>query len=158
MVLQTLEVITKSCGETIKVGRKIANFLKEGSVIALTGEMGVGKTYLIKGIAAGLGCQDYVTSPSFKFAQEYQGKLKIHHLDLYRITHLSEIETIGFEEFLTKEGVVIIEWADKIKPCLPNDYLEIEMKRLSSTHRLLRFTPQGRTSREEFTRLKKCLF
>lgn len=117
-------MITKSEKETIALGQKIASQLKGGEIIALIGELGSGKTTLIKGIAQGLGIKKIITSPSFVLMKIYPIKSKgikqLVHIDCYRIKKPQEISAIGaLEYFGQKDTVVVIEWADKIKKILP---------------------------------------
>ncbi len=108
-----------SAGETVAFGERIAAALQGGEVIALQGGLGAGKTTLAKGIARGLGVEDEVVSPSFTLIQQYEGRLALTHIDLYRLDGVEEFEMIGGEEFLYPEGVTLIEWAEKIQAMLP---------------------------------------
>lgn len=99
-------------------GERIASRLHGGEVIALIGGLGAGKTTLAKGIARGLGVEDEVVSPSFTLIQQYEGRLGLTHIDLYRLDGAEEFEMIG-EEFLYTDGVTLIEWAEKIGELLP---------------------------------------
>ncbi len=100
-------------------GERIASRLHGGEVIALIGGLGAGKTTLAKGIARGLGVEDEVVSPSFTLIQQYEGRLGLTHIDLYRLDGAEEFEMIGGEEFLYTDGVTLIEWAEKIGELLP---------------------------------------
>ena len=99
-------------------------------VIALTGDLGAGKTTLIQGIAAGAGVKDYVTSPTFIIINEYQGKLPFYHVDLYRLDNIEQIEELGIEEYFNKGGICVIEWAEKLDGLLPPnaEWITIENK------------------------------
>lgn len=138
--------ISKSPEDTKKLGAKIAILLKKGDVLALVGELGSGKTTFTKGIAKGLGVahSKYVNSPSFVIVNEYKGRLPLYHMDLYRLDRLSQIETIGYEEYLWSGGVCVIEWADKIKKLLPGEYIEIELRHRGAKERAIRLIPKGR--------------
>lgn len=131
------EFITKSAEETIFFGRKIGASLLPNDVIALTGNLGAGKTTLIQGIAEGLGVKDYVTSPTFIIINEYQGRLPLYHFDLYRLAGISETEDLGVEEYFNREGVCVIEWAEKLSGTLPKNTETIEIKVLSENEREL---------------------
>ena len=113
-------VETTSAGETIAFGRKLADELAAGTVLALHGDLGAGKTCLVKGIAAGLGVQPEATSPTFTIIHEYSGgRLPLFHIDLYRLDSVNETLAIGIEDYLNGDGVTVIEWAEKIAPLLP---------------------------------------
>ncbi|MGB9720798.1 MAG: tRNA (adenosine(37)-N6)-threonylcarbamoyltransferase complex ATPase subunit type 1 TsaE [bacterium] len=105
--------ITKSSAETIELARNLAHKLRPGDIIYLCGELGSGKTTFTKGICLGLGVKEPVTSPSFVIASEYHGKLRISHIDLYRL-QASDLSTLPIQEYYISEGVTIIEWADRL--------------------------------------------
>lgn len=125
-----MKILSKSIDETIAAGEKIAKGLKRGSVVALVGDLGSGKTVLTKGIAKGLGVKNsrYVNSPTFVIIKEYKGKLPLYHFDLYRLTDSSELDIENFEEYFYGGGVTVVEWADKIRQHLPTRYIEVRMK------------------------------
>ncbi len=125
------DFISSSVEETIEFGCYVGSRLKGGEVIGLTGPLGSGKTYLIKGIAKGAGAQDEnipVNSPTFIIVNEYVGRLVIYHIDAYRLGSAGEFEMLGFDEFCYPDSVVLIEWADKVKKALQGlDYVRIEL-------------------------------
>lgn len=109
-----------SAAETAAIGIKLAGRLGPGDVVALTGELGSGKTCLVKGIAAGLGVTQEVTSPTFTIIHEYRGgRLPVFHVDLYRLDNAQQAVAIGLEDVIASDGVTIIEWAEKAAPLLP---------------------------------------
>ncbi|MDD3725772.1 MAG: tRNA (adenosine(37)-N6)-threonylcarbamoyltransferase complex ATPase subunit type 1 TsaE [Candidatus Ratteibacteria bacterium] len=112
-----MKIISKSSEETIKIGRDIASYLKKGDIVAFTGELGSGKTTLIKGIVKALTDRE-ATSPSFVLINEYPGQLPVFHFDLYRLSCKIEVDTIGWEEYIDK-GIILIEWAERIIKVLP---------------------------------------
>lgn len=124
--------------ETIKVGKKFGELLEKGTVITLEGDLGAGKTSFTKGIAEGLGVKRVVTSPTFTIIKEYEGDLKLNHIDAYRLEHSDE--DIGFDEYLYSEGVTVIEWAQFIKSYLPKERIDIEIK-YDEAGRLIQFKP-----------------
>ncbi len=140
----TIDVTTNSANETVKFGQKFGLQLKGGEVIALYGNLGSGKTHLIKGIVAGLGAEDAaneVTSPTFVLVNEYSGRLEIYHLDAYRLDSIAQFEQIGFDDYCHPGSVVLIEWADKIEQALAGiNYIKIELSHLSPTARRIRIT------------------
>ena len=99
-----------------------------GDVILLAGELGAGKTAFVQGFGAALGVEETITSPTFTLAHQYEGTMVMHHLDVYRLERLAELDDIGVSELLDENGVVLIEWGDAVAPALPNDYLEITMR------------------------------
>lgn len=137
-------ILSKSECETIKLGEKIAKQLKLGDLIALSGDLGAGKTTLVKGIAKGLGVKDYryVNSPSFVLVKEYKGRMPLFHFDIYRLNNLKDIEDIGYEDYLGRRGVVVIEWSSKMQRILPKRRLEITMKIRSSSRRVIKVSHQ----------------
>lgn len=138
-------IISKGPEETIRLGKRFAALLKKGDVVALTGELGSGKTTLTKGIAKGLGVRraKYVNSPSFVIIKEYSGRLPLYHFDLYRLDSASDIETTGYEEYFWGNGVCVIEWAEKIADLLPKEYIKIELRFKKENERSIRFIPKG---------------
>lgn len=126
-----LKIKTKSCEETISLGKRIGEHLSVGDLILISGELGAGKTTLIKGIALGL-CIDFnVKSPSFTIVNEYKGKHKLYHIDLYRVEE-KEFYNLGFYSFL-EDGIVCIEWADKLKKDFKEiNFIKIDIKILNN--------------------------
>jgi tRNA threonylcarbamoyladenosine biosynthesis protein TsaE len=120
--MKCFDVISNSPEETIEIGQEIGSQLKGGEVIAVCGQLGSGKTHLIKGIAAGVGAKDSrsVNSPTFVIVNEYTGRLDIYHVDAYRLNSIDEFEMIGFDDFCYPGSVVLIEWADKVEAALRN--------------------------------------
>ncbi len=114
--------------ETINFGEALGKEVKPGTVIALAGDLGTGKTTLTKAIAAGLGISETVTSPTFNIIKEYRsGRLPLFHFDVYRIGDIDEMYELGFEEYFYGHGVCVVEWADLIEELLPEDALTIRM-------------------------------
>src|SRR5258707_12703275 len=107
-------IISHTPAETMEFGRQLATTLRPGDVIALTGDLGAGKTCLVKGIAAGLGITQDVTSPTFTLIHEYRGgRLPLAHVDLYRLNDELEAINIGIEDYLNGAGLTVIEWAER---------------------------------------------
>ena len=128
-------IITRSAEETIELGRKIGTILKPDEVVALTGQLGAGKTTLIQGIAEGLGVKDYVTSPSFIIINEYQGRFPFYHVDLYRLDEGAEVLDLGIEEYFDRGGVCVIEWAERLGGLKPKLCHEIEIEIVTENER-----------------------
>jgi len=125
---QEIRLISQSPAETHKIAATVAGALRLGDVVALTGELGAGKTCFVQGAATALGVPGRVTSPSFVLRREYQGRMPILHLDVYRLSTLQEVLDIGYEEALDRDWVTFIEWGDAMSPLLPVDYLEVELR------------------------------
>jgi tRNA threonylcarbamoyladenosine biosynthesis protein TsaE len=128
---------TKSAEETIELGRKIGSLLQSNDIVALTGTLGAGKTTLIQGIAQGIEVKDYVTSPTFIIINEYQGRIPFFHIDLYRLNNVEEIEDLGIEEYFSRGGACVIEWAEKLGPLRPKACQEIRIEVVSEQKREL---------------------
>ena len=113
--MTVMEMVSHSSVETESLGEKLGRAARRGLVIALSGELGAGKTRFVKGLARGLGFPGRVHSPTFTLVNEYTGgRLKLFHLDLYRLDTREQILSAGIEEFLQPDGVSVIEWAEKI--------------------------------------------
>ncbi|MEE8637760.1 MAG: tRNA (adenosine(37)-N6)-threonylcarbamoyltransferase complex ATPase subunit type 1 TsaE [Candidatus Margulisiibacteriota bacterium] len=130
-----MEIITKSAEETVELGKKIGAFLVPNDILALIGPLGAGKTTLIQGIAEGVGVKDYVTSPTFIIINEYQGRIPFFHVDLYRLDKVEDIEDLGIEEYFTRDGACVIEWAEKLGNLRPKSCHEIEIEVVSENER-----------------------
>lgn len=114
--------------ETEKFGLFLGENLRPGDVVCLNGDLGAGKTTLTKSIAKGLGIDDYVTSPTFTIVNEYYGKTDLYHIDTYRLDDMVDVDYLGFDEYFYSDGVTIVEWAEKIRDALPEEYMEINIK------------------------------
>jgi tRNA threonylcarbamoyladenosine biosynthesis protein TsaE len=118
-------------------GRQLGRLLFPGAVVALVGPLGAGKTHLVRATALGLGIPDsrLVTSPTFVLIQEYPGRLPIYHFDAYRLAGAAAFSDLGVSEYLEGEGVCLIEWADRVEACLPEEYLRITLRITGETAR-----------------------
>ena len=125
-----MRFISNSVEDTIGIGRNLARRLKKGDIVALIGDLGSGKTVFTKGIAEGLGVKNprYVNSPTFVIIKEYKGKIPLYHFDLYRLHKSTLLDSESYEEYFYDDGVVVIEWADKIRTILPKKYIEVKLK------------------------------
>lgn len=116
-----------SATETETEGRKLGESLRKGDVVSLRGSLGAGKTVLAKGIAEALGITEAIVSPTFTIVQEYSGREKLYHLDLYRLSGDDEFESMGGEEFLYPDGITLIEWSEKIDDMLPDNTIFVDI-------------------------------
>lgn len=115
-------IISHNPQETFELGRRFAAELRRGDILALAGDLGAGKTHFTKGLAAGLGVEEDVTSPTFTLVHEHPGgKLPLIHIDLYRLEEPAEVLGIGLDDYLESGGVTVIEWADKFAELMPPD-------------------------------------
>ena len=122
-----MTVISSSEQETRELGKRMSQQVTPGTVISLRGSLGAGKTVFAKGFAEGLGITEAIVSPTFTLVQEYDGRLKLYHLDLYRLSGEDEFESMGGEDFLYSDGVALIEWSEKIEDMLPDDTIFINI-------------------------------
>ncbi len=123
-------ISSRSAEETRELGRDIGSLLKAGSVLALTGELGSGKTVFVQGLAQSLDISDeyYITSPTYTLINEYPGRFTLFHVDLYRINDHSEYEEIGLYELLEGNGIVAIEWANMLPRNILDSYIAIDFQ------------------------------
>ncbi len=137
-------VITANTGQTEELGRIIGTLLEPGDLLCLYGDLGTGKTHLSFGIARGLDVGDqYITSPTFTFVNEYEGRIPFYHIDLYRLKEPSELEGIGFEEYVESDGATVIEWAERAEDELPPARLSVYLSHLSENSREIGFLAEG---------------
>ena len=121
---------SKSPEDTFQIGMRLGQLAKAGEVYTLTGDLGVGKTVFTQGFAKGLGIEEPVNSPTFTILQIYEsGRLPLYHFDVYRIGSVEEMDETGFEEYMTGEGVSLIEWADLIREILPGERTRIRIEK-----------------------------
>jgi tRNA threonylcarbamoyladenosine biosynthesis protein TsaE len=121
------EFFSGSPEETMTLGERVARFLGPGSVVALRGGLGAGKTCLVKGIARGLGVEETVTSPTYTIISEYRGVLPLYHIDAYRLEGDEDFDNLGGRELLYGQGVSVIEWSERIPHSLPQNTIYIEI-------------------------------
>ncbi len=152
-----MKLISNSEVDTISYGRALGHTITQPILIALIGEFGAGKTVFVKGLAAGLGVKKAaktVTSPSFVLLHMYRGKKTLFHFDFYRLTHaITSAHDIGYEDFLDR-GIVVVEWADKIRELLPDEHLAVTITSRGTHERALCFTARGTYPKTLLTRLQ----
>ena len=122
-----VEIVSASAEATEAAGERLGATLGPGAVVALTGELGAGKTCFVQGLVRGLGATVRATSPTFVLVNQYAGRVPIHHVDAYRTESMSELMDLGLLEMVGGEGVTIIEWADKLTPLLPPDAIHVHV-------------------------------
>ena len=124
-----LAVVTHSVEETLRLGEMLGELLQPGDFLALTGDLGAGKTHLAKGVAKGVGVKDSgsVTSPTYTLLNVHQGTHVFHHFDLYRLSGDEDVVNLGFYEYFRGSGVTLVEWADRLHDELPEERLAIDL-------------------------------
>ncbi len=127
--------------ETLELAQNFESEKFPNMIICLNGELGSGKTLFVKGIAQALGINESITSPTFTIVKEYEGELPLYHFDVYRLD--GNTDGVGIEEYFTKGGVVVIEWANTINNVLPEERLDIKFKVVGENKRVLVITPYG---------------
>jgi len=145
---------TNSEQETIQLGESLARQLKGGDIVCLHGELGAGKTTLVKGIGKGLKVRESnINSPTFVLMNVYEGKTPIYHYDLYRLGDRFSMETIGLDEFLYRDGIAVIEWADKMGELTPKEYLNIKLKHNKNQGRSITLSAKGKRYKDILEKL-----
>lgn len=136
--------VSHSKDETIKFGANLGALLAPNSIVCFKGDLGAGKTTLIKGLAAGVGFSQFeeVNSPTFVYMNVYKGEKTIYHFDLYRLQNSEEFLSMGFDEYLYADGICCIEWSERIENLLPNNCVTIEMSHhIEENKRMIRLSP-----------------
>jgi len=148
---EVLEIVSGSREETFEWGKRLADLLEEGDVVALYGELGSGKTVFAQGVCEGLEVKEYVTSPSFTLIHEYEGYVRVFHFDFYRLESRQEVEALDMDRYFEAGGISIIEWAERGEAVLPEERISVTLdrvvkdKRFVIGKRLIRFSgPRGR--------------
>lgn len=137
--------------ELIEWGRRLGSLLQEQDVLILTGDLGAGKTTFTKGLARGLGIKQMIKSPTYTIVREYEGRLPLYHLDVYRIGE--DPDSIDLDDFLFGEGVTVIEWGELLEGSLPDDYLKLTILKKDDGRELV-FESKGQRSQELLEELK----
>lgn len=119
--------VTASAEETAAIGERLGALLGAGDVVALTGELGAGKTCFVQGLARGLGVEARATSPTFVLINEYRGRLPVHHVDAYRTARAAELIDLGLLELFDGDGVTVVEWAERAASLLPERAIHVHI-------------------------------
>jgi tRNA threonylcarbamoyladenosine biosynthesis protein TsaE len=144
--MTTLAALTHSSAETFSLAARVGTILRAGDVVALVGDLGVGKTVFAKGIARALGIHEEVVSPTFTLVREYEAPLPLVHVDVYRLDHLQELHDVGFDELVGGQSVTVVEWGDRVGPLLPAERLDIQLTQgEDDDDRVVVFEPAGRS-------------
>jgi len=140
---------------SLRLGAKIGEQVEVGDVFALWGELGSGKTLFARGIARGMGIPQQVpiTSPTFTIINEYDGRLRLYHLDLYRLTTVEELETLPWRETIFGTGVAVIEWPDRMGKLLPDERWDIRFEFLDKDSRIITFAAHGESHQARLANL-----
>lgn len=139
------QATTLSSDETKALGRKIGKHIKPGTVLALSGDLGSGKTVFVQGLGAGLNVPKdyYITSPTYTLINEYPGRIKLLHVDLYRIDNPGKVEDTGLDDVFGNNAVAAIEWADRLGNDLPKDHIKIQFEINGTESRKITFSAYG---------------
>ncbi len=133
---KVLQIISHSEEETLALAEKIISLLTPDDLLVLTGELGTGKTVFVRGLARGLGIDEMiVNSPSYTIVNEYPGNRPMYHFDLYRLGDSSELIEIGWDDYLNKNGLVVVEWGERADEFLPNRYYKITFSMMNEKER-----------------------
>jgi tRNA threonylcarbamoyladenosine biosynthesis protein TsaE len=144
--MNTLAAETHSSDETFSLAARVGTILRAGDVVALAGDLGVGKTVFAKGIARALGVVEEVVSPTFTLVREYTGSLPLVHVDVYRLDHLQELHDVGFDELVGGVSVTVVEWGDRVSALLPAERLDVVLTHgRDDDDRVVVFGPAGRS-------------
>jgi len=141
----SISIEVQNLAETEAFGKRLAALLFPGSVVALIGTLGAGKTHLVRAIAIGLAIPnpDVVNSPTFVLIQEYDARLPIYHFDAYRLLREVDFADLGVHEYFEGNGVCLVEWADKVMTCMPKEYLEIRIAVTGEQSRCFEISAHG---------------
>lgn len=134
-----MELITHTPEETENAGAKFAKSLPAGAVVALYGDLGAGKTAFVRGMARGLNSPSHVTSPTFTIVNEYDGDLPLFHFDMYRLGSSDELFDIGWEDYLARNGICVVEWSENVRDAFDGTETTVRIDKLSDTERKIIF-------------------
>jgi tRNA threonylcarbamoyladenosine biosynthesis protein TsaE len=151
-----IQITTNSANQTYNLGQKIGSLIHTATVIALSGDLGSGKTTLIQGIARGLEVPEkyYITSPTFTLINQYPGRLPLFHVDLYRIEDPDALDDIGIYDILQENGVIAIEWADKLDAIALSEYIAVDLKFVNTDSRKIKLIAYGLKENDLLKKLK----
>ncbi len=145
---------THSSAETEALAGRFAPRLEPGDVLALSGDLGSGKTCFVRGVCGALGVADRVTSPSFLVVHEYRGRLPVFHLDFFRLEKVEDSRAEGYDEILFGPGVTLVEWSERVAEVLPEGRVDVEIRILGPDDRRFVFRPRGERGRRLLERVR----
>jgi tRNA threonylcarbamoyladenosine biosynthesis protein TsaE len=159
MVDKHIRITTRCVAETRKLGQALGSQVDRSIRIALTGDLGSGKTAFVQGLAKGLGVSEqyYITSPTFTLINEYPGRLPLIHVDLYRIEHLNELGEIELQEVLDQDAVIAVEWAEKLPRDMLSDHLKLQFKLMGEDIRQIDIFAYGQPAGNLIKALQKSI-
>ncbi len=153
-----IRIRTATPEATRDAGSALATLLRPGDAVALTGDLGAGKTTFVQGVARGVGFEGHVTSPTFTLVREYRGRLPIHHVDVYRLDRVQDVLDLGLDEVGAEGGVLLVEWGDVIEGLLPDDHLLVTLQVPGPDEaRAVSFEGVGSSWRARWERLERLL-
>ena len=133
-----MEYISKSEADTVKIGKTLAESLEPGAVVAMYGDLGSGKTAMVRGMAQGLGLDARVSSPTFTIVNEYLGEIPLFHFDMYRLGGADELFEIGWEDYIQRGGICAVEWSENVEEAFYSDTIRVYFEKLDDTTRRIR--------------------
>ena len=151
------QILSHSPEETQAIGRILGSSAEAGDIFLLVGGLGAGKTCLTQGIVWGLGVDEYARSPTFVLVSQYQGRLTLYHMDLYRLDTIEEIIDLGLDEYLFGDGVCVVEWAEKAAGIFPEQHILVQIDSVDETSRRLTLTGSGMQYAKLIDALKAAL-
>ena len=155
-ITSTFEVTSHSAAETQRLGEYLGKLARAGDIFCFEGDLGSGKTCFTQGIGRGLGVADDIHSPTFILANEHRGgRLRLYHLDVYRVHNADEAIGFGLDDYLSDDSVCVIEWAEKIRKALPAERLWITFQHTGETERRLHFQAAGKRAVELLNEFKQ---
>jgi len=138
------EITSESVERTVAIGRALGKLLEPGDVVALIGQLGAGKTCFTRGVAEGMGANpEIVTSPTFVLINEYQGFMPLYHFDAYRLRGADDMYALGWDEYFAGNGACVVEWADRVEDCLPDEHLRVVIEIDEPGRRTIHFDARG---------------
>jgi tRNA threonylcarbamoyladenosine biosynthesis protein TsaE len=153
-----MKTTTTSADHTRALGAALGAVLRPGDVVLLAGDLGAGKTTFAQGVAAALGVDGPVTSPTFTIVHEYDGRIPLVHVDVYRLETLAELHDLGFEEIVDDARVTLVEWGDMVAQALPTDRLLVRLELVvDDDERFVTFVPHGARWRERMGTLERAV-
>jgi len=153
-----IDLRSPTVDDTRAIGEALAPLLRPGELVSLTGELGAGKTAFVQGAARGLGVQTQVASPTFVLVRDYDGRIPVHHVDVYRLGSLQEVIDLGFEEMIDEDAVTFVEWGSAVEALFADHYLEVELVASGdSDERRITLTATGDGWRDRWPDVERAL-